>query len=133
MAVLSPLQYRLHLLKEKFFGDKEKIYEILVCYRDKLPSADVQVSWTRDEEFIVGAINIDGEKYFTQARSADEFVEMVNDAIYAIYEVPPKYAELLGAYRLMPQQEAYEKLKNVEIKKSSFDFQVLTEKKVSHA
>lgn len=121
MAVLSPLQYRLALLKERVFGDKEIVPEVLICHRNKLPTSSVEVSWKRDGEYIVGAIKIEDEKYPTQARSAKEFVEMVNDVIYAVYEIPHKYIEPLGgAYRITPSQEEFAKLNDAAVKKSSF-------------
>lgn len=124
MPVLSPLQYRWNLVKESLFGDPEVIWEVLVCYRDKLPRHGVQVSWTRDGEFIVGEISVDGNTFYTQGRTAQEFVEMVNDAIYAAYEIPMKYAKQLGGnYRLMPSTEEFEKLNNAAIKKSTIHFE----------
>lgn len=94
-----------------------------MCYRDKLPTSDVQVSWTRDGEFIVGKINAGGYTFYTQGRTAQEFVEMVNDATYAAYEVPVKYAKQLGGnYRLMPPESEFEKLNNAAIRKSTMRF-----------
>ena len=124
MPVLSPIQYRLSLLKETLFGDREVAYEVLVCYQDKLPSANIQVSWKREGDYIVGTISIDDEVYVTQARSAQEFVEMVNDTIYAAYEVPQKYIRHLGGnYRLMPSKEEFEKLNNLAAQESTFNFE----------
>ncbi len=123
MSVLSPIQHRWDLVKESLFGDQEIIWEVLVCYRDKLPSNDVQVSWTRDGEFIVGEIVAGGHMFYTQGRTAQEFIEMVNDAIYAVYEIPLKYAKQLGGnYRLMPSEADFEKLNNAAVKKSIIRF-----------
>jgi len=124
MAVLSPIQYRLSLLKETLFGDGEILYEVLVCYQDKLPSTNMRVLWRREGDYIVGTIFIGGEEYVTQAQSAQEFVEMVNDAIYAAYEIPPKYIRHLGGhYRLMPSKEEFAALNDIAIKESSFNFE----------
>lgn len=123
MPVLSPIRHRWDLLKESLFGDQEIIWEVLVCYRDKLPSSDVQVSWMRDGEAIVGEITAEGNTFYTQGRTAQEFVEMVNDAIYAVYEIPLKYAKQLGGnYRLMPSEVEFEKLNNAAVKKSTIRF-----------
>ena len=123
MTVVSPIQHRWNLVKESIFGDQEIIWEVLVCFRDKLPSHNVQVSWTRDGEFIVGEITAGGHTFYTQGRSAQEFVEMINDAIYASYEIPIKYAKQLGGnYRLMPPEVEFEKLNNAAVKKSTIRF-----------
>ena len=123
IAVLSPLQHRWSLVKESLFGDQEIIWEVLVCYRDKLPTNEVQVSWTRDRELIVGEIKTSGHSFYTQGRTAQEFVEMVNDAIYAAYEIPLKYAKQLGGnYRLMPPESEFEKLNDAAVKKSTIRF-----------
>lgn len=117
------MKYRWNLIKDSIFGDPEVIWEVLVCYRDKLPTNDVKVYWTRDGEFIIGEINVDGHVLYTQARSAQEFVEMVNDAIYAVYEIPMKYAKQLGGnYRLMPPESEFQKLNNAAVKKSIMNF-----------
>ena len=122
MPVLSPIKYRLSLLRDILFGDQEIIGEVLVCEQNKLLGKNVQVSWQRDGKYIVGSIFMDGQKFMTQARSAKEFVEMVNDAIYAVYDVAPKYARQLGNYRLIPSQNEFEKLNNTAVKKSAFNF-----------
>ncbi|MBU1705894.1 hypothetical protein KKG19_04200 [Patescibacteria group bacterium] len=118
---MSPLKYRLSLAKEALFGDNEIIYEVLWCNKNKLPD-DVRVSWERDDEWIVGKVNVGGHEYMTQARSAREFVEMVNDLLYAVYEIPHRYAQKLGSYRLLPNKEEFDKLNNAAVKKSSFNF-----------
>ncbi len=123
MPPLSPLQYRWSLVKKALFGDHEIIYEVLVHHKNNLPAKNVEVSWQRDGEYIVGTIMTGGETYMTQARSAQEFVEMVNDALYAAYEVPQEYAQQLGGYyRLMPSADEFNRLNNVAIKKSSLNF-----------
>ncbi|MCR4314619.1 MAG: hypothetical protein NUV84_05240 [Candidatus Uhrbacteria bacterium] len=110
-------------MKESLFGDQEIIWEVLVHYRDKLPTDKIQVSWMRDAEFIIGEIHVGGHTFYTQGRSAQEFVEMVNDAIYAAYEIPVKYAKQLGGnYRLSPSMEEFNRLSNVTVKKSTIDF-----------
>lgn len=122
MSVLSPIQYRLSVLKKAIFGDDKIIGEVLVSNMNELSDKKVGVSWERDGEFIVGTIFIDGSTFMTQAHSAKEFVGMVNDAIYAVYGVTPQYAEQLGNYRLVPSEEEFKKLNDQAIKKSSFNF-----------
>jgi len=95
----------------------------LVCHQNKLSGKSVQVSWQRDGKYIVGSIFMDGQKFMTQALSAKEFVEMVNDTIYAAYDIPPKYIKKLGSdYYFRPSQEEFEKLNNQAVKKAVFNF-----------
>ncbi len=122
MPALSPLKYKLSIIKEAIFGDSEIIFEVLVANAHKL-SNPVSVSWKRDGDFIIGFIDVDGERYITQAKSAQEFIEMVNDVLYAVYKIPLNYAkELGGHYRVRPSQKEFDELNNTAIKKSSFNF-----------
>lgn len=118
---MSPLRYRLHRIKEAVFGDNEIIPEVLINHRYKLPS-NIRVSWERDGAFIIGTVVANGEEFFAQGKSAKEFVECVNDAIYATFGIPVKYAEALGDYRLMPPKAEFERLNNQAIKKSNLIF-----------
>jgi hypothetical protein len=123
---MSPLRYRLHRIKEAIFGEGEIIYELLAHYKMRLPTTDVAVSWKRDGAFIVGKVHIDNQTFIAQGRSAKEFVEGVNDALYAAYDVPLKYAERLGGdYRLTPPPKEFEALNNKAITQSSLVFDLL--------
>lgn len=123
MTAISPIKHRLNLVKESLFGDPEIIWEVLINYRDQLPNSGLQVSWIRDGEFIVGKIEIDGQELYTQGHTAQEFVEMVNDAIYAVYQVPNRYSKQLGGkYRLIPSKLEFDKLNNSAITKSTINF-----------
>jgi len=122
---MSPLQYRLHRVKEAIFGDNEIVYEVLMHHKARLPNSEVRVAWQRDGEFIVGKIHDGKNVFIAQGRSAKEFVEGVNDALYAAYEVPTKYAERLGDYRLTPSPKEFEALNNKAIKKSDLVFDLL--------
>ena len=126
MPLMSPLQYRLHRIKEAIFGDDEIVFQVLAHHKARLPNSEVRVGWQRDGEFIVGKI-LDGENVFiAQGRSAKEFVQCVNDALYAAYEVPAKYAERLGGdYRLTPPSKEFEALNDKAIKKSDLVFDLL--------
>ncbi len=116
---MSPIRYRLHRIKEAIFGDNEIIYEVLSHHKANLPTA-VQVAWEREGDFIVGKILVGDETFVTQGRSAEEFVEGVNDTLYAAYGIPLKYAERLGGdYRLTPPRQEFEALNNKAIKKSN--------------
>jgi len=117
---MSPFRYRLHRTKEALFGDNEIIYEVLIHHKANLPYSGVQVVWERDGEFIVGKILVDGDTFIAQGRTAKEFVECVNDVLYAAFKVPIIYAEQLGGdYRLTPPEKEFNNLNNKAIKKSS--------------
>lgn len=123
MSLMSPLRYRLHLAKKALFGNKEIIYEVLLCHKHKLPNTAVQVSWEKDGEYIVGKIHLGNDYIMTQGRSATEFVEMVNDAIYAAYNVPVEYTqELGGSYRITPPEQEFKRLDDVAVEKSVMNF-----------
>jgi hypothetical protein len=120
---MSPFKYRLYLAKKALFGDNEIVYEVLRHHQSNLPNKNVQVSWDRDEQFIVGRIKIGDDLLMTQGRTAKEFVAMVNDAIYAAYDIPVRYAEALGgAYRLTPPKEEFDRLNDRAVNKSSLNF-----------
>jgi hypothetical protein len=126
MALMSPLQYRWHRIMDAIFGDREIIYEALIHYKANLPYSGVQVAWERDGEFIVGKILVEEGIFIAQGRSAKEFIECVNDALYAAFGVPIKYAEALGGdYRLTPPENEFKDLNDKAIKKSRLVFDLV--------
>ncbi len=123
MAPMSPWRYRLHLIKQALSWDNEIVYEVLIHHQANLPNQNVQVSWERDDKYIVGTIKVGDDTFMTQGRTAKEFIEMVNDALYATYNIPPEYAAQLGGnFRLTPPKEEFEKLNNAAINESSIRF-----------
>ena len=117
---MSPIRFRLHRIKEAVFGDGQIIYEVLIHHRNRLPNRDVKVSWERDGEFIVGKVSVGDDVFIAQARSAKEFVEEVNDTLYAAYRVPINYSEKLGGnYRLTPPGREFDALNDKAVQKSS--------------
>ncbi|MCK5416455.1 hypothetical protein KAI92_03445 [Candidatus Parcubacteria bacterium] len=92
--------------------------EVLLSNFHKLPE-EIKVSWFRDGKFIIGDILADGHKYKTQAKSANDFVEMVNDTIYSVYEVPSNCINTLSKVkRFNPKPDEFKKLNNYSIEKS---------------
>jgi hypothetical protein len=113
----------LNLLKSLFKPQLE--IEALEAYFNRLPSR-INVSWFRDGKYIVGNIFVDSDRFMTQGRNADEFVNMVNETVYAVYDIPVRYSSALrGVKNYVPKQEEYERLNNGSICKDSFS----TEKK----
>jgi hypothetical protein len=109
----SPLKRKLTNLKNLFFP-LEKIPEAEFAYFHKLPH-DVQVHWKRDGKFIIGNIIIGQDSYPTQGKSAKEFVEMVNDVIYSVYNIPPQYS---GIKEYAPTTQQFKELNNAAVVKS---------------
>ncbi len=110
--------YYKNKIKNIFFNiiNQKPDQEALVANYHKLPKK-IQVEWFRDGKFIIGTIKAEGHEYVTQALSADEFVEMVNDTLYAVYEVPSNC--IYAMKRLRPKQEELKKLNNLSIKHSA--------------
>ena len=105
--------------------------EVLEANFHKLP-VEIQVRWFRDGKYIIGTIEADGHKYKTQALSADEFIEMVNDTLYTVYEIPNNCINILSKIkRFYPKKEEIEKLNNSSIKHS--DMSLVREKELAIA
>jgi arsenate reductase-like glutaredoxin family protein len=102
--------------------------EVLEAYFHKLPER-IQVKWFRDGKFIVGVIRIEEHEYKTQALSADEFIEMVNDTLYTVYEIPNECINILSKIkRFLPSPDEFNKLKDNAIKHS--DMSLVREKEL---
>ncbi|MFH1620633.1 MAG: hypothetical protein ABIB04_00950 [Patescibacteria group bacterium] len=102
---------------------KEPIYpEVVTAYFNKLPKY-IQVEWFRDSNFIVGKIVTDtNDELFTQGRNPDDFVEMVNDAVYTAYDVRPQYIDVMHRTRRFyrPPADEWQKLNDDKVEKSAF-------------
>jgi len=105
--------------------------EVLEANFHKLP-AKIQVKWFRDKKYIIGVIRADGHEYKTQALSADEFIEMVNDTLYTVYDIPSNCVNILSKIkRFRPKQDELNKLNNSSIKHS--DMFLVREKELAIA
>lgn len=93
---------------------------VFQCQWQKLPNS-IEVSWFRDGRFIVGQVNAGEYKFMTQGRNAKEFIEMVNDALLAVYEVPEDYLDIfLRNRKYQPDSYQMSLLTNKEIKGAEF-------------
>jgi hypothetical protein len=81
--------------------------EVVQAYWHKLPNS-IEVKWFRDGHFIVGEVEAGGYKFMTQGRNAKEFIEMVNDALLAVYEVPDDYLDLFLKIKANYQPDSYQ-------------------------
>ena len=82
----------------KFLFTKKYEFEVVDCFWQKLPHT-IEVKWFRDGKFIVGEVKADNYKFITQGENAKEFIEMVNDALFSVYEVPNDYFDLFLKHR----------------------------------
>lgn len=124
MNNFSPIKHRLKVIGTEIASrvfPNRIIYEALVCHNSRLPKV-VKVSWEREKDgFIVGKIVADDYELVAQGKNAKDFIETVNDAIFAACEIPSEYMVRLGGYnRFYPKPDQLEKLKDKSIEKHSF-------------
>ena len=114
MSVFSDLKkdlFREGLSKESF-----------EAYFYRLPD-DIGVSWFRDGNFIVGKVSAKDREFMTQGRSVEEFIDMVNDSIYTVFDIPKNYLDVMKktkSYNLPAEEK--KKLEDISVKKSSLLF-----------
>jgi hypothetical protein len=114
-------RYRLYLIRKALSWHNKIDFDVLAHHRANLPNAGVRVEWRRDGEYIIGTVKLHDGSIFTQGRTAMEFVEMLNDALYAAHDVPLEYSEALGGdYRLVPSPEDFQRLKDDAVMESAF-------------
>ena len=102
---------------------KPKLHqEVFDAYFHKLPKK-IQVKWFRDEGYIIGNINTGNNKFSTQGKNADDFIEMINDAIFTMYDVPEDYVDVISkAHTYLPPQQEMEKLRDKNISNANLGF-----------
>ena len=117
----------LRLLREKIANNLrarrgDGVPEAFWAYFNKLPNR-IEVTWVRDGDLIVGEVKADDITFKTQGKSAQEFVDMVNDSLFAVYEIPIDYFALLEGKRFHPSPEGFKKLNDMAINKSALNFE----------
>lgn len=96
--------------------------EVFDAYFHKLPE-NIEVKWFRDEGYIVGAIDTNGGKCFTQGKNAEDFINMVNDAVFTAYDIPEDYTDAISALRAYkPPEDEMNKLRDKKVKNSILGF-----------
>ncbi len=100
---------------------KEKINQEAFCaYLDRLPD-NINVSWFRDGKYIVGKVIAGDKKFTTQGLSANDFIEMVNDSVFTVYDIPKEYFGIISVNKIyLPNKEQRAKLDNKNINYASF-------------
>ncbi len=92
--------------------------EVFEAFYFKIPDV-IDVSWKRDGEMIVGKVKAGDKEFYTQGKDPDEFVEMVNDSIYTVFEVPFDYIEAMSKSKpFRPTEEELTQLYNGKIPES---------------
>jgi hypothetical protein len=108
-------------IKRSFLKPKLS-YEVFEANFNKLPK-DIQVKWQRDGRFIIGEISDNSHKFMTQGIGAEDFVEMVNDAIYTAYDVPEDYLDAIKSKKTFcPNSEERKRLENNDINSAIISF-----------
>ena len=79
----------------KCFVKPQLSKEAFFAYFHRLPDK-IQVKWNKKNGLIIGVVS-DGKKvYYTQGKNPDDFVNMVNDVVYTMYDIPEDYYETLS-------------------------------------
>lgn len=93
-----------------FFKKPELSPQAFEAYFYRLPDA-IKVDWKRDGNFIVGHVKAGDKEFDTQGENADDFIRMVNDAMYTVYEIPFDYIEEISKQKAFhPNQEDVRRL-----------------------
>ncbi len=107
---------------KRYISKPELHQEVFDACFYKLPKK-VQVNWFRDKGYIIGTINTGNNEFATQGKNADDFIEMVNDAIFTMYDIPEDYMDVISKARTYtPPQQEMEKLRNKNNSRASFGF-----------
>ena len=105
---------------KNFFVKPNLSPEAFEAYFQRLPEA-IEVHWERDGDMIIGRVVIGEQEFYTQGRNPKNFIEMVNDAIYTLYDIPFEYIEAVSKVKAFrPTKEELEKLYDGAIPKSKF-------------
>jgi hypothetical protein len=102
------------------FQTKALAPEAIHAYYNRLPQR-IRVSWQRDGQYIIGTVSDGKNEFVTQGRNADEFIEMVNDAVLAVYDIPSEYIDALRRIKTYnPPAEERIKLGDLSVMSSVF-------------
>lgn len=97
--------------------------EAFETYYNRLPEK-IDIKWFRDGNFIIGDIKTEDHHFKTQGVSVDNFIEMVNDSLYTVYNIPQDYLKALSkAKSYEPDALSLEKLNNSGVKQSEIILQ----------
>lgn len=98
----------------------EIIPEVLVAYYQKLP-LNIQVSWWRDEGYIVGNVVAGTLAFPTQGKDTADFIRMINEGLLISLGIPFEYVEAILSNGLFsPSLEELAKLSDAGVPQSKF-------------
>lgn len=96
--------------------------EAFEAYFNRLPQF-IEVSWFRDGKYIVGNIKAGDQEFMTQGLNGDDFIEMVNDAVYTMFDIPEDYIDVIEkAKTFQPPVEERKKLEDQSVQSSVIRF-----------
>jgi len=97
--------------------------EAFRAYFNRMPDV-INVKWFRDRDFIIGEIKIANKVYYTQGENAEDFIDMVNDLVVTVCDIPAQYVQLVKDSRTyVPSDEESKKLEDTNVKKSFIGLQ----------
>lgn len=119
MFTKIPLKYRYSFLRKIF---KPDIFEeAFFAYYHRLPG-NISVDWERHDAFIVGKVSAGTKEFTTQGRNADDFVAVVNESIFTVFDIPYKYFDVMKKARFYhPSKDQYKELTNKDVQASRLD------------
>src|SRR3989344_7851243 len=92
--------------------------EQFFAYFHKLPDG-ISVDWKRDGKFIIGKVQAGDFEFMTQGKTAEQFVDMVNDAVLTVFDIPRDYVDILREVKSYnPPEDAWRSLCDQSVKKS---------------
>ena len=113
-----------NFLRRISFSRPDYSREAFEAYFHKLPSP-VQVSWFRDGKYIVGRIIAGDHELMTQGQNAEEFIEMVNDAVHTAFDIPEDYKNLMRVAKpYNPPEEDRKRLGDRTVNESAMSLQL---------
>lgn len=120
-------------IKEAFQIKPHIEKEALDAYLNRLPR-NIQISWFRDGNYIVGDVDAGEHEFKTQGDSVDNFIDMVNDSIYTVYDIPQEYLHIVSSYKTYkPSPDGLADLNNTGIKRSKINLVKEKEEVLQHA
>ena len=104
---------------KKFF--KSEIYpEGYLAYANRLPK-EIQVNWFRDGGMIIGKVTAGGKEFVTQGVDADDFICMINESVFTVFNIPHDYFDVMRQTRTFkPPQREMELLEDRSVSAQSF-------------
>jgi hypothetical protein len=89
--------------------------EAFDAYFNRLPDS-IQVDWFRDGNFIIGNISDGSNKFMIQGKNPDDFIDMVNDAVIAMNNIPSSYVDVIKKSKTyVPNSEERKSLGDVAV------------------